>query len=381
MRLKYLTKKISIFVLLSILILVSCSSDEETTPVVEKEELTFDELEFLRKLATVDKEMDQFWHNFHSLRESPIFIITEPDNGIFINPPNSELPMSRSIHHELGEGLENLNAYRNDEVRDFALEAPKLFALFGFFEYNDFQLFVYNESQLIEDSGWFYFDYKNRNRNFHTSVFFHELFHFHTLTQNGDQFVGDNRIFAVADYPINEESLPLLLLLFDVMIDAYHVEDISEKQKTLEYYVSIQDQLNRLDTTENNLVRHHGFYQEKIEGIARYIEVFSTLETLDNNTIDDPTHGYGEFAENITEHSQIRATYANRIFYHSGAGVIHLLKELGFSNLEQQLFIPEKTPFDLASSFLNLSDPDYYDKVKNFCQDFLFSKKILGSNS
>ena len=37
--------------------------------------------------------------------------------------------------------------------------------------------------------------------------------------------------------------------------------------------------------------------------------------------------------------------------------------------------------FSMTPAATIFRHPDYYDKVKNFCQDFLFSKKILGSNS
>ncbi len=370
----------AILVLFSLLILASCSRDMEVTETPQPEEkLTSDEQAFLRDLAKVDKDMDRFWAGFSSVRETPIYIITQPDNGIFLNPPNSEVPNSTPIQHELGMGLENFKAYRNDLMLNDLLEemnAPSAPKLFDFFDHN-YKFMGFNLTYDL--TGNFYNDYKNRNGFFHPSIFYHELFHcYHN--QRDDEFKGEYHIQKTFEYPINDASLPLLLLLFEVMIDAYHVEDIGEKQKILTYYVSIQDRLNMLDTTSENLVRHHGFYQEKLEGIARYIEVFATLHALNNNTIDDPTHGFKDFAENITQAVQVHQVYAFRIFYHTGAGVIHLLKELDYPNLEQDIFTPENTPFDLAKSMLSLTDLEIQDALETAKIEYHWENLVERSN-
>lgn len=368
-------------ILILILVLISCSKEKEETLSSEPEEkLTSEELVFLQNIAKVDKDMNQFWEGFNSVRKTPIFILTQPDNGILLNPPAIEISNSRLIPNELGMGLENFKAYRNDQILDHALvelNSPDESSLFSFVFNPSHKIMYYNLTYDL--TGSFYNEYKNRNGYFHPSVFFHELFHCYHF-ENHEAFEGDYRNQNLFEYPINENTLPLLILLYDVMIDAYHAQDTDQKQKILSYYVSIQDKLLQLDTTDEKFIRHHGFYQEKSEGIARYIEVYSTLYSLNNNTLEDPTHGYKEFAETITESIQVYQVYGWRIFYHSGAGVIHLLKELGYPNLERDIFIPENTPFDLAKSLLNLTDSELKNALENAKTEYNWDSLVERSN-
>ncbi len=349
----YVYGSIVFCLVLSLCLLSSCSSEEPVE--VEKEEdlvvLSQGEEAFISNLLLVQDEMSNIWKGFDCLEEFPIFILTDADSGVFINPPASVLAGSKRISSSL-PGLNDLALYRNKDVLESVKEhftnSP---IFFGFLEQPDYTLYAYHLADLDDN---FYNNYKNRNGHFHVSIFFHELFHAFQLIKNGDRFFGDFGRQDFAGYPLTDETMPLLLLLFDVMIDAYHSDGNDERTLILSYYVAIQAELERMDTSANNLIRTHGFYLEKLEGSARYVEVFGTLNSIENNTIEDPTHGFKEFANNLVSSAQVRQVYARRIFYHTGAGAIHLLKALGYAGLEDAMLIPTNTPYDIASSFLGL---------------------------
>lgn len=352
------TKTIYKFYILLFLISFSCSDDntpivaeeQEENPTEELEMLTQEELDYITNLLIVDDKMGDFWLGFDYIRTHPIYIVTGKNEGIFINPPASEISNSRKIFNEI-DGFEGLEMYRNNELLAFAKDDLQGSFFFPFAEFNGFNIYLYDITQ--EPTG-FYFEYKNRNGYFHVSIFYHELFHLYQ-SDNGELFYGEVYPNSFLDFPITEDSLPLLMLLFDVMIDAYDLETEAAQRKHLSYYVSIASKLEIIDTTQNNLIRNYGFLIEKSEGSARYVEVFSTLNTLNNNTIEDPTHGFKEYTNNITNSMQLRQAYGRRIFYHTGAGVIQLLKQLQQENIELLYFSSPIKPYDIAANFLSLS--------------------------
>jgi len=358
-------KRTTILLLLISCFLISCSNDDDTVQdaMVEDEEVFYEfltdaELEYITNLLIVEEEKNKLWPDFNSLREIPIYIVTGEDQGIYINPSSTQLGNSRAIYNDIGE-FEKLNIFRNDTMLKFSKSKMGGNRFWGFYLYGeeDKDMYIYEMSEDIEAHNNFYFDYKNRNGLFHVSIFYHEMFHYYQFEQNGDLWLDEeNGVLDFAGYPLTEETLPLLLLLFDVMIDAHQAETYEEKLRLLKYYISIQYQLIEIDPTENNLIRNHGFVREKVEGPARYIEVFTTLTSIDNNTIEDPTHGYKEYTDNIINSIQMREIYSGRMFYHTGAGAIHLLKELECPNLDQSFLIPTNAIYDIAKDFLNMTD-------------------------
>lgn len=355
-------KRTTIVLYLISFFLISCSTDDDVVQGAIEEEvevfnefLTDAELEYITNLLIVDEELDEMWPHFKSLREVPIYIITEENQGIYINPSSTQLENSRAIYNDIGE-FEKLNMYRNDTLLEFSKTNVVGIRFYNFVLYEDEWIYIYEMSEDIEAHNYFYNDYKNRNGLYHISVFFHELFHYYQGFQYGELWYDGNQVQDFNGYPLTEETLPLLLLLFDVMIDAHHAETYEEKLRLLKYYISIQHQLIEVDPTENNLIRNHGFVREKIEGSARYIEVFGTLTSINNNTIEDPTHGFKDFSDNISNRADMRWVYTYRMFYHTGAGAIHLLKELGYQNLDQAYLIPANKPYDIAKDFLNMTD-------------------------
>jgi len=339
--------------------------DSGENSIENPERLTPEEFEYMTYLLTVESEMSTFWNGFNSIRDEPIFIQTGDDEGIFINPPNSMRDNSRAILNELTD-FETLYLYRNDEIKTFIIEELNG-SLYDFqLEYEGIPIYAYNITELIDFN--FYHLYKNRDGFYNVSVFLHELFHFYSLVLNEELFVDEDSIYVSNEFPYNEDTLPLILLLYDVMIDAYHLDTTIQKTNYLKYYVSIQHKLNSLDTSENNLVRNYLFVREKTEGAARYIEVFSTLYTINNNTIEDPTHGFKEYSENITDWWGVLDVYDFRMPYHTGAGAINLLNELDCPNWEEKFLIPENTPFDIAYDCLNMNDSQldiFLEEVKS----------------
>lgn len=340
--------------LISLLYLFACTPDEEMMNENFGEALSAEEMGFMTKLLQIEAEVENIWTGFNCLRDYPIYILTGTDQGIYINPPTSHLTQSEKIAKGI-EGFATLNLYRNDEVLALVKQELAGDRFFAFTQYEGFPLYAYELSQPRTD---FYSSYKNRNGHFHASIFYHELFHVYQLIKNNALFLGNNNQQNVTEYPLTEETLPLLILLFDLMMDAYHQDDPAQQLRYLQYYVSILHGLEQIDPTADKLIRRHGFYQEKIEGSARYIEVFATLEALNNNTVDDPSHGFKTFAENATMFSEVRIVYAFRIFYHTGAGALHLLKTLDHPNLEESMLIPTNTPYDIAADFVEMSDSE-----------------------
>ncbi len=347
-------------------VLLSCEqqviSDIDGTNQEEEdiylEVLTENEQEFITHLLKAELDIDILWPSFNGLREISIYIITDENKGIYINPAAPQEPKNIAIKNDV-QGFRNIELYRNDSLHQFASSELELITnwFWTFSEYDGEDLLIVDLN--YEDTNSFYYQYKNRFGFYHVSVLYHELFHVYSLSQEGTNYLGEgNSIRNEGEYPLTSETMPYVLLLYHVMIDAHQENDKEHQRKLLEYYVSIYKKLLELDPTENNLVRSHGLYQEKIEGAARYVEIFGTLNSLDNNTIEDPTHGYKNIGDNARNRNDVVTVYGLRLFYHSGAGAIHLLNSLGYENLDKDFLIPTNTTYDLARDFINLNEEE-----------------------
>jgi hypothetical protein len=365
---KTLIQHCSKYTLLLFLAFSACSEDElkvvQEDPFLEleTERLNQDEYDFVLKLLKVDSDMSNTWSTFNLIRSHPIYVVTGENEGFFINPPVSEWPNSRIIDVE-HEGFESLSLYRNNDLLSYAKSLTSANVFYRFRVYNGFDIFIYNISN--EVGSYFYSQYKNKNGHYFVSVFFHELFHHYQLSTVFDQWWDLDFNISIFEYPLNSETLPYQILYFNVLIDAYNANNTTaEKTKILSYYVSINNKLLSLDTTDDNLIRNSGFALEKLEGVTRYVEVFSTLDALDNNTIEDPTHGFKEYVDSLNTIGSVRNIYGRRMFYHTGAGAIYLLKELGYPDIENDMLMPANTPFDLANSFLNMNAQEMENAIE-----------------
>jgi hypothetical protein len=349
---------------------------EDEVIIIEEQEnkpldiLTNNELEFITNLLKVEQYTDVMWPSFNGLRDIPIYIITGENKGIYINSVPSIEFLNTPIEHDI-QGFRDIELYRNDLMHQFAVSHVPPDQLWNWPIYEGRDMFVLNLNYEVPDN--FYYQYKNRNGYFHVAAFWHELHHVYGFNV-GEQYYGiGNYIQDLDGLFLTSETMPYILLLYDVMIDAYHVSDQESKRKLLEYYVSIYDKLLELDATEDNLIRKHGLYLEKREGVARYIEVFGTLNSLGNNTIEDPTHGYQNVGENAIRKQDVIDVYSFRIFYHTGAGAVYLLNSLGYENLDQDFLIPTNTSYDLARDFVDLSQEELENVLENAKEEYQWS--------
>lgn len=357
----------------------ACEQDsvvEDEVIIIEEQEdqpldiLTNNELEFITNLLKVEQDTDVIWPDFNGLRDIPIYIITGENEGIYINSVPSLESLNTPIEHDI-QGFRNIELYRNDLIHQFAVSHVPPDQLWNWPIYEGRYMFVLNLNYEVPDG--FYYQYKNRNGYFHVAAFWHELFHVYGFTVDEDYFGIGNYMQNYDGLILTSETMPYILLLYDVMIDAYHVNDQESKRKLLEYYVSIYDKLLELDATEDNLIRKHGLFLEKREGVARYIEVFGTLNSLGNNTIEDPTHGYQNVGENAIRKQDVIDAYGFRIFYHTGAGAVYLLNSLGYENLDQDFLIPTNTSYDLARDFVDLSQEELENVLENAKEEYQWS--------
>jgi len=330
--------------------------------VTAKEKLTVAEIKYFSDLATVYSHIDEYWKGYSSfMATKQIFIVTSENQGVLINPVDDFKSTSRLISHSI-KGFENVRLYRNDEVLALAKKEFETRNVFSFAVFGGQSTYLYKLNDFSK-SEFFYFLYKNRNGYYDVSIFFHELFHEFQLADNNVFFFSTQDF---DDYPVTEQTLPYQLLLFKVMRDAYLQKDMVSQTKYLKYYLSLNNKLESIDPTDKKLIRNHGFFQEKAEGIPRYIEVFATLNVLNNNTIEDPTHGYENYLNTATKKLEVRNVFEWRIFYHVGAGVMYLLKGLEYPNIEQAI-LSKNTFYDIGKSFLNLTEEDMVailDEVK-----------------
>ncbi len=376
---KYIyTMKRVFFCITIALTFFACEQDsviEDEVIIIEDQEGPFDvltnnELEFITNLLKVEQDTDVMWPSFNGLRDIPIYIITGKNKGIYINPVPSLDFLNIPIEHDI-QGFRDIELYRNDYIHQFAVSHVPPDQLWNWPIYEGRYMFVLNLNYEVPDN--FYYQYKNRNGYFHVAAFWHELHHVYTFNVDEQYYGIGNYIQDLDGLFLTSETMPYILLLYDVMIDAYHVSDQESKRKLLEYYVSIYDKLLELDPTEDNLIRKHGFLLEKREGVARYIEVFGTLNSLDNNTIEDPTHGYQNVGENAIFRQDVIDVYSFRIFYHTGAGAVYLLNSLGYENLDQDFLIPTNTSYDLARDFVGLSEEELENVLENAKEEYQWS--------
>ncbi|GAB5401498.1 MAG: hypothetical protein Aureis2KO_30830 [Aureisphaera sp.] len=327
--------------------------DEVNEPVGE--ELSAEELDYVTQLLQAEEAMNEIWRDFDSFRSSPIFVVTGEEEGFYINPPDTQIAVNRPITYEI-DGLNSIPLYRNDLVRTYVQQNISSLLGYGFPNYAGNDMFAFDTTHDIGD--YFYAQYKDRDGFYDVSVFYHELFHLYQ-SENADGYFGDEEyVQSLNRYPLTTETFPYILLLFDVMIDAHLAQTPEDQTRLLEYYVAIQYHLESIDPTEDDLIRNHGFFLEKLEGAPRYVEVFGTFYSLNNDTVEDPTHGFSQYAAEITARTEVRLLYARRMFYHTGAGAIHLMNSLGFEGLDDAFLVPSNTPYDIARDFLQMTDAE-----------------------
>ncbi len=324
-------------------ILPSCNQSPDAVYADTEE---FDRVVF-GKISEMAEQSTQVWDSYDYLKSYPVYLIFTDDSGnsargYLINP--REIP-DGSVKVDPAHSR-TLQVYRNDTYFS-AAEATLDGGLFAFeFDLEGENHFLMRY-QFFEN---FYNNFKNVDNNFIPLVMAHEMFHMYQI-DNWQEAAGWTQ--DLANYPMDEDMIALHLLLFDLMEASYSANSAEEQLQYLKYYVSIRTEMARLDQTEDRLVTSMGTYQELIEGTARYVEHFTAAPTIYPSIGDDPTHGWGNFLDNVSNRSTLRTALVFRIWYHVGAGVTRLLVTNGVD--VEQSFSQAKTPFTTASEYLDLN--------------------------
>ena len=317
----------------------------------DKKEVTDFDKKIFKKLDELACEAEQFWDGFDYMTSRPIYIVYKNSagelyKGIMINPPNN-LPkgtVALDVASDCG-----LHFYRNDEYLKAASSALGAFGTFEFlFNVEGTNFFVAVQDE--KDYNNFYLDYKNVDENSLPLLVIHEIFH---LFQNENWTYSSNRIQDFEAYPLSENLLAHGLLLFQLMSDAYALSDKNDMEQYLKFYTAIRSKEIEIDPSEQKLVLNMGTYQEWNEGSARYVESFVAQKNIYPTIIDDPTHGWQGELDNASAGIVVRRIFAFRIWYHTGAIAIHMLRELGVDVVAEMK--AGKTPYEMATQYFNLS--------------------------
>lgn len=331
--------------LILILSIAACSDEEK--PV----SLPAEDFAILKKLAEVCEQAEIIWPGYAFCRSNPAYIILNDGGlsnprGYLMNPP--QLPKGTSKIDGLGS-IE-LELYRND---NFLLSANELLGDFGNFNFDQFKInggtyFLIRQKALDKFS--FYDEFKNVDNNWLPLVLVHEGFHVYQVSSwTYPQDVSQD----FQNYPITKDILTYELALADLMQQAFTITKPDEAELALEKYVALYDHIISIDPTEGKVSRRMGRFQQWLEGSARYIEHFAAHGSIYPTINNDPTHGWGDYIDQLNSRELIRHIFAVRLWYHIGAAAIHLLKTMGVP-VEVNL-MQGKTPFDLAVKQLNLS--------------------------
>ncbi len=213
------------------LTLFACS-ESEPEPKAPFEIDAFDQTA-IDKVAEIAAVAEDYFAGYDHMLTNPYYlVINHPSNGeqsgYLFNPTVS----TDDLHEIMTDGP--LVVFREDNLIDDALNHLNG-GLFSF-DYT-----VGGVPQLtvnyIQVPG-FCFDYKDQDYNMIPGILVHEMTHVYQIASwNMRQgFVSDQ------DYPLTADNIALHLLLQDLMMDAYHVEDI-EYDDYLAYYLAIWQQI------------------------------------------------------------------------------------------------------------------------------------------
>lgn len=331
--------------LLALILPISCKKDDNE-PMQAPPELSEYDRAAIGKISVIAQVAESYFRGYDFSYTHPTYLIIQSPvsddiTGYLINP-HVVPEKARKLTNQDSKGL---NIYSYDEETDEVRAAINdgLFSLD--FTWRDRSILVVNFQKF---EGSFYLDYKDQNDNGIPGLFIHELFHVF-------QFATWDVSLHQDEYPVSLELLELSLLQFDLMTDAYFVDE-SEYTQYLRYYVAIWDKMISIDPSEDKLVLNMGTNQELVEGTARYIEHFSLKGTFFPTINNDPTHGFAEFLDNATTALEVERTLFFRAWYHQGAIATHMLKSLDV-DVETKFFFGE-TPYQVAKTYLAMTEAE-----------------------
>lgn len=332
----------------------SCNDEESKTLTVPDEDVVlFD------KIKRMGAEAEKTWPGYNYYRTLPSYIIFSDEfegnkRGYLLNPTEPIPAGSKKISTEQSKGL---NIYRNDKF----LAQANTFLNGPVFNFYDFKIdgnvyFLIKDKKGVSTTLPFYDQFMDVDDNWFSLTYIHEMFHVYqfatwTFPEGTEQ--------NFTDYPVTDEIAAVELALFDLMKDVSVTASVSseDRRSQLAKFVVLMEELFRVDPT-NGIVEKMVPLELFLEGSARYMEHYSSLNTIYPTVDADVTHGWADYIENISP-SVVRHFLSIRVWYHVGSGVLYQLKQEGVDF--QPMVESGETAYSVARDYLNLTETEKMD--------------------
>ncbi len=348
-------------------VLLTGCNDGEPTPKLSFHNDT--EVRKINNLFAISTKATELWPGYTLPLTHPLILVFLDDNG---NENigylmNVTQPLANSVEVD-GSQINDLKVYRNDEVVAKLHErfGPQLPPFAFDVELEGSKYFMVKQLETPPNA---YIAYKNQGDNDFGLLVTHELFHLFQINTpwNLADFKQD-----YLNYPQTAEIIALSLLLSEQMKQAYQT---ANADLFLERYVSIRQRQLEIDPSPTQLVRSQALFTESVEGAARYVEHFGALATTFPTIGADPTHTFQSQLDTVAVSVNLaRQILVQRIPYHVGAVVIHLLRT---KNVDMATALKNgKTPYDQARLYLN-KDDNHYNQVLTELQASVDWQKYL----
>ena len=157
----------------------------------------------------------------------------------------------------------------------------------------------------------------------------------------------------VPNFPITQELLEYQMLVGEIFRDMPNsTSDKAEMRKMLEQYVAIRSREVEIDPSAGKLIENFELVQEQTEGSAKYIEVMTHRSHFKNNK---PIADYGLMELGPITRAEAQDLIAQTVTYNTGGTALYIMNQLGVDITQIR---QGKTPYQLASAFLNMSESD-----------------------
>jgi hypothetical protein len=332
-----------------VVILTGCEEKEQPLSIPEDDVIQFG------KIRELGEEAEKVWPGYNYYRTKPAYIIltdvtgTSP-RGYFLNPP-APPDGSRKVNDEQSHGLD---LYANNTHLSTAQSflGSTLAFLPESMKVDGVTYFLLKDTKTTGALP-FYYGFMDQFDNWTSLVTIHEMFH---VYQFENWTFPPNTYQDFANYPINEEIISLELALFDLMKSVPGVTTSEQRRDHLARFVVLLEELFRVDPTSNKVIESMVPLQLFLEGTARYMEHYSSLNTIFPTVDEDVTHGWADYLETINSNTLIRHIFAVRIWYHVGAGALRLLEQTGVEFTDA--IEGGATPYSIAVEHLKLTEEE-----------------------
>ena len=329
----------------------SCNDEESKNFAAPDEDVVlFD------KIQRMGAEAEKTWPGYDYYRTLPSYIILSDEfegnkRGYLLNPPEPIPAGSKKLNIEQSKGL---NIYRNDKFLAQAntfLNGP----VFNFYDFkiDDNVYFLIKDKKGVSTTLPFYDQFMDVDDNWLTLTYIHEMFHVYqfatwTFPEDTEQ--------NFTDYPVTGEIATVELALFDLMenVSVTSATSSEERKAQLAKFVVLMEELFRVDPS-NGIVEKMVPMELFLEGSARYMEHYSSLNTIYPTVDSDVTHGWTDYIENINP-SVVRHFLSIRVWYHVGSGVLYQLKQEGVDF--EPMIEDGETAYSITRDYLNLTEAE-----------------------